>query len=89
MAKGFKSGGRQPGSRNKAPSEQAKAVAATGQTPLQYLMEVYRDKSHAVDRRVEAARSAAPYVHPRLSSVEMSGADGGPLVVNVRRYAGD
>jgi hypothetical protein len=32
------------------------------------------------------ARDAAPYSHPRLATVEHSGPDGGPLIVEVMRY---
>jgi hypothetical protein len=37
----------------------------------------------------EAARDAAPYVHPRLASVEHAGKDGGPIVVELVRFSPD
>ena len=65
--------GRPKGSRNKRTREQEKAVEETGQTPLEFLTSVYRDEQKPIDERMEAAKAAAPYVHPKLSSVEMSG----------------
>jgi hypothetical protein len=42
-------------------------------------LEVMRDPANNVDTRLTAARSAAPFVHPKLASVELSGHDGGPI----------
>lgn len=41
-------------------------------TPLAYLLQVMRDAGQEQDARLEAAKAAAPYVHARLSSVEMN-----------------
>ena len=38
-------------------------------------------------QRFEAAKAAAPYVHPRLQNTAVSGPDGGPLIVNVIKFA--
>jgi hypothetical protein len=38
-------------------------------TPLVYLMSVYQDPAVEIEHRLEAAKAAAPYVHPRLSQV--------------------
>lgn len=35
--------------------------------------------SAALDKAVEAARDAAPYVHPRLASIQHAGEGGGPM----------
>jgi hypothetical protein len=40
-------------------------------TPLEYLLAVMRTDSDDA-RRLDAAKAAAPYVHPKLSSVEMN-----------------
>lgn len=42
-----------------------------GQMPLDYMLEVMRDTQASTARRDEMAKAAAPYVHPRLSSVEI------------------
>lgn len=65
--------GRKPGSRNKATTELRDAVVASGITPLEYMLTVMRDKAADESKRLEAAKSAAPYVHARLSAIEHSG----------------
>jgi hypothetical protein len=77
-------GGKRPGAGRKAGAattrtrEIANAVAG-GLTPLEYLTSVYRDVSADESKRIDAAKAAAPYVHARLNSVEMTGKDGGPV----------
>ena len=71
--------GRPPGSVNKASQEAREKVVATGETPLDYMMRVMRDKSAEHQRRDDMAKAAAPYVHPKLSAIEHTGKDGGPI----------
>ncbi len=71
MAHGFKSGGRKRGTPNRATAALAAAVAASGETPLAYLLSVMRDPQVAPELRLEAAKAAAPFVHPRLSAVSV------------------
>lgn len=40
-------------------------------TPLDYMILVMRDESQDGAMRLDAAKSAAPYVHARLSSTEL------------------
>lgn len=70
MAVGKKTGGRQKGTPNKATAEKAAKVEASGLTPLDYLISVMRDITLSRDERMDAAKAAAPYVHPRLSQVD-------------------
>ncbi len=70
MAKGLKTGGRQKGTPNRATTAKAAEIAASGLTPLDYLLRVMRDEGGEAHTRLEAARAAAPYVHPRLTSVD-------------------
>lgn len=79
MANGFKTGGRQKGSRNRKTAELQEKVAAEGVTPLDYMLEVLRDGNQTLDVRLEAAKSAAPYVHAKLAAMEVTGAEGGPV----------
>ncbi len=51
-------------------------VAAEGLTPLQYLLQEMRDETNDKAVRLEAAKSAAPYVHARLTAVAHAGVDG-------------
>lgn len=73
MAKGGKrpGAGRKPGSLDKFKEETAAAVAASGITPLEYMLSILRDTSQDQEHRIDAAKSAAPYCHPRLNSVTM------------------
>ncbi|MFD0738249.1 hypothetical protein ACFQZQ_02960 [Lysobacter koreensis] len=68
-----KTGGRKPGSTNKATAAREATIAAEGVTPLEYMLRVMRDAAADESKRLDAAKAAAPYVHPRLSAVEMSG----------------
>jgi hypothetical protein len=63
--------GRPQGSLNKFAVKTAQKVAESGMTPIDYLVSVYRDETVNLRERVLAARAAAPYVHPKLSNVEM------------------
>jgi hypothetical protein len=72
MAQGFKTGGRKKGSLNKVTSEMKVAIAASGETPLDYMLRVMRDPKADAHRRDDMAKAAAPYIHPRLASLEQS-----------------
>lgn len=58
------------------------AVEASGKTPLDVMLDVMRSAFERLDHdtALEAARAAAPYVHPRLNSIEHTGANGSQLV---------
>ena len=74
-----KTGGRQKGTPNKTTAAREAEIASTGLTPLAYMLKVLRDEQEELGIRLDAAKAAAPYVHPKLASVEMSGKDGGPI----------
>lgn len=61
--------GRPKGSPNKATAAKAAAIAASGLTPLDYLLDVMRNGIDPV-ARLDAAKAAAPYVHPKLQPVD-------------------
>lgn len=71
--------GRKKGAANKASIARQKAVADSGLTPLDYLLGVMRREEETAERRMDAAKAAAPYVHPRLAAVEHAGPNGGPI----------
>jgi hypothetical protein len=62
--------GRKPGTPNKASAERQAEIAASGLTPLDFMLTILRDESKPAEDRFEAAKAAAPYVHPRLSNIE-------------------
>jgi len=74
--------GRTKGAPNKASQQRQAEVAASGITPLDYLLRVLRDEAAERSDRMEAAKNAAPYVHPRLTTVAVGQADDlGPMIV--------
>lgn len=75
-----KTGGRKKGVRNKATAKKEAEIAASGVTPLAYMLDVMRNPGEDPDKRLDAAKSAAPYVHPKLAAIEHTGANGQPLI---------
>ncbi len=79
MALGRKTGGRKKGSRNKRPRELIERIEASGLVPLDYLLKILRDEKQPQEVRMEMAKAAAPFVHPRLAAVKVSGDKDAPL----------
>lgn len=73
-----KGAGRKPGAATKKTREVADKAASEGITPLEYLLDVMRNSGDG-KARMAAAMAAAPYIHPKLASVEHTGKDGGPM----------
>jgi hypothetical protein len=67
--------GRPKGARNKKPPGLEAAIAESGLTPLEFMLQVMRDENMPFPQRIQAANAVAPYVHPRLanSEVKMTG----------------
>jgi len=78
-----KTGGRKKGTPNKKTQEQIEAVKSDGITPLEYLLQVMRDEGREPNVRIDAAKAAAPYVHAKLSSVELGNRDGETFRVEI------
>lgn len=82
--------GRKRGVPNKASAERQRRVAATGLTPLDYMLKVMRDEKAESSRRDDMAKAAAPYVHPKLASMQHTGRNGGPIqTVDLTKLSGD
>jgi|WetSurMetagenome_2_1015567.scaffolds.fasta_scaffold154093_3 hypothetical protein len=95
-------GGKRPGSGRKkgVPNKKTAAmqakVAKSGITPLDYMLkllhqEIPKDAEPLVKiamqgQKFEAAKAAAPYVHPKLANIEHSGKDGQPIQVQIIDY---
>ena len=74
MALGQKTGGgSRKGKPNKATAARQSAIVASGLTPLEFLLRLMRDEENPIIVRLDAAKHAAPYVHPRLTSMDVSG----------------
>lgn len=61
--------GRKKGTPNKSNAERMAAIAASGETPMEYMLRVMRDPKTEHERRDRMAGMVAPYVHPRLTSI--------------------
>lgn len=79
--------GRPKGALTKKTREVAEKAIEAGLTPLDYMLDVLRNEDADPKDRMWAAEKAAPYVHARLASVEHQGKDGGPMVLEIVRFA--
>ena len=73
--------GRKPGSLNSRTRAIAERVIADNMTPLEVMVEAYmklKEEGNVVEA-AKIAKDAAPYIHPRLANVEMSGDAENPL----------
>lgn len=89
MARGGKrdGAGRPAGAITKRTREAAEKAANEGLTPLDYMLSILRDEGQEQEHRMWAAEKAAPYVHAKLASVEHKGEGGGPMVLEIVRFA--
>jgi hypothetical protein len=78
-----KTGGRKPGTPNRASAAREAEINAAGLTPLDFMLSVMRDTEASTDTRLDAAARAAPYVHPRLASVSVANKDGQSFAISV------
>jgi hypothetical protein len=62
-------------------------VSEGGETPLEFLLSVMRDKNNCLRDRTDAAKAAAPYVHPKLAQVTLGGESDQPLTVQIVRFS--
>jgi hypothetical protein len=73
--------GRKPGSLNSRTRAIAEKCIAEGTTPLEVLIaamtEAYQAKDY--ESACKYAKDAAPYIHPRLANVELSGDSENPI----------
>lgn len=64
---------RQGAPKRAAPSRKAKKSDAAELSPLDYMLQVLRDPEASPAERKWAAEKAAPFIHPRLQTVEHGG----------------
>jgi hypothetical protein len=62
--------GRPRGSLNKRTQTLLEAAEAGGEMPLDFLLRLMRDRHSPMARRLEAAKAAAPFLHPKLSAID-------------------
>ncbi|MES2958469.1 MAG: hypothetical protein V4792_09785 [Pseudomonadota bacterium] len=85
--------GRKAGSVTKRTQAIVAGALAEGITPLEFMLAVMRNDSTHEDPRIqaqregmrfEAAKAAAPYIHPRLQAIEHTGAGGGDISHSIK-----
>lgn len=65
--------GRPRGAASERTREIADKAVAEGLTPLEFMLGVLRSEDRPHEERFRAAVAAAPYIHPRLSAVDVKG----------------
>lgn len=73
LLKRKKTGGRQRGTPNKRTLERQTAIAAikaSGRDPVSFFADLLKNEDVPLDLRFAAAKELAPYVHPKLASIE-------------------
>jgi hypothetical protein len=83
MATGRKTGGRRRGTPNRATGAKRAEILASGLSPIDLMVSVFRDETV----RLDAARSVAPFCHPRLSTLDIGGQEDKPTQVQVVRFS--
>ena len=76
--------GRKPGSVTQRTRDIQNAIADGELTPLEYLKSVYQDPAQDEAKRLDAAKAAAPYIHPKLATTTLQGPNGSPIETTQR-----
>ena len=76
-----KGAGRKHGTLNRKTTEVARRAAEEGITPLEVMLKamMVHYKARRYDKAAAVAKDAAPYMHPRLSAMQVTGQNGGPI----------
>ena len=63
-----------------------KMLRKGAKTTLQYMLNILNDKKTSPEKKMWAAEKAAPFVHPRLASVDqkIKGEEGEPVEIEVK-----
>ena len=72
--------GRKKGGTNRITADAVEQTKATGITPLEYLLTVMRAPEADPRERMSAAIAAAPYVHAKLSTVDVKSEHSGQVL---------
>ncbi len=85
MANGH--GGKRPGAGRKNGSKVKRHRylddVPDGVSPIDYLLSIMRDESQSLQTRLNCAKWAAPYLHPRLASQRIHAESDMPVVINL------
>jgi hypothetical protein len=87
---GERRGGRSRGTPNKKTEARAEAFAqAVGKTPLQFLIDVMNSEDADIGQKLEAAKAAAAYCHPKLAAFDVNATHSGDLTVEIVSFDGN
>jgi hypothetical protein len=73
--------GRRKGGANRLSEEAAEQAKAGGEMPLDFLLRIMRDAAADEAKRIDCAKAAAPYVHPKRAPIDSEGKDASITVV--------
>lgn len=73
--------GRKKGGANRLTEEAVEAAKESGILPLDYLLSVMRDVGADEAKRIDCAKAAAPYLHPKRAPVTGDGEEAAGLTV--------
>jgi ElaB/YqjD/DUF883 family membrane-anchored ribosome-binding protein len=76
--------GRKKGTPNKASAKREAEIAKSGKTPLQFLLDRMRNKEAQMADRIECAKAAAMYVHPKPATTLDVGGEIGLKIIERR-----
>ena len=65
--------GRKKGGANKVTAEAVEQARSGGIMPLDYLLGIMRDENADEAKRIDCAKAAAQYTHPKLNAIDHSG----------------
>lgn len=77
-----KTGGRTKGTLNKrtmVAQDKINQLLSENKSPLDFLIDAMLNESLEMAERIDAAKAAAPYIHPKLASIEVKGSSDAPL----------
>jgi|15BtaG_2_1085339.scaffolds.fasta_scaffold01245_4 hypothetical protein len=57
------------GSRNKKTQVWLDKISESGQTPVEFLLDRFRDPDEDLSVRIDCAKAAAPYCHPKIMAI--------------------
>lgn len=69
--------GRKAGGASKLSREAYERAQEGGELPLDYLLRVMRNEASDEARRVDCAKAAAPYLHPKRAPIDGEGNEAG------------
>jgi hypothetical protein len=76
--------GRPKGAATRKTREIADKAASEGLMPLEFMLQVMRNPNADMPQRLDMAKSAAPYLHPRLANIDVGNKDDKPFEQVIR-----